>query len=256
MEAGLSDHEARRLVRLCQAADRARPAPREARRRGGAAGGGGGRKAPAAPVRGASAGSGAGGSREDGEGRDEVEPAAADDPIERAEQAATEAWETLHLHFYPRVLGFCRRVLPEKAEDLASDIMLRARFRLDRFDASRPFAPWLLKTAANRCWDETRRARRFEPLDDEGVEALVSETPTPLEQLLTAEDRERVQQALGNLPARQRFALTLRYGADLSYDEIAATLGVTRTNVGVLLLRGRRRMRRLLSEGPEGGTDE
>ncbi len=254
MEAGLSDHEARRLVRLCQAADRARPAPRDDRRRGGAAGGGG-RKAPAAAVRGAGSARRAGGARGGGGGREEVEPADGDDPIERAEQAATEAWETLHLHFYPRVLGFCRRVLPEKAEDLASDIMLRARFRLDRFDASRPFAPWLLKTAANRCWDETRRARRFEPLDDEGVEALVSETPTPLEQLISAEDREQVQHALGNLPARQRFALTLRYGADLSYDEIAATLGVTRTNVGVLLLRGRRRMRRLLSEGLEGGPE-
>lgn len=253
MGAGLSDHEARQLVRLCQAADRARPtlgpAPGDERCRGGAAGGDGRSRSASGP--GANPGRRASGEPR----RGRVEPAEADDPIEKAEQAATEAWETLHAHFHPRVLGFCRRVLPEKAEDLASDIMLRARFRLDRFDASRPFAPWLLKTAANRCWDETRRARRFEPLDDEGVEALVSETPTPLEQLLTAEDREQVQRALGSLPARQRFALTLRYGADLSYDEIAETLGVTRTNVGVLLLRGRRRLRRLLSEGLEGGAE-
>jgi len=53
-------------------------------------------------------------------------------------------------------------------------------------------------------------------------------------------------------PLRQRFALTLRYGAGLSYQEIADTLGITRTNVGVLLLRGRRRMRdRLADEGIE-----
>lgn len=240
MEGGLSDSEARRLVRLCLAADRARSTAADGRRRGGAAG----RR---------SSGPGAAPSPRAGAVEDRgVEPAGAEDPVERAQRAATEAWEILYTHFHPRVLGLCRRVLPDRAEDLASDIMLRARFRLDRFDASRPFAPWLLKTAANRCWDETRRARRFEPLDDEGVEALVSETPTPLEQLITAEHRERVERALRRLPARQRFALTLRYGADLSYDEIAETLGVTRTNVGVLLLRGRRRMRRLLAEGVEG----
>lgn len=245
MEGGLSDSEARRLVRLCQAADRARSTAADGRRRGGAGG-----RPSSGP--GAAASPGGRAVEDRGVGGRGVEPADAEDPVERAQQAATEAWEILYTHFHPRVLGLCRRVLPDRAEDLAADIMLRARFRLDRFDASRPFAPWLLKTAANRCWDETRRARRFEPLDDEGVEALVSETPTPLEQLITAEHRERVERALRRLPARQRFALTLRYGADLSYDEIAETLGVTRTNVGVLLLRGRRRMRRLLAEGAEG----
>ena len=66
--------------------------------------------------------------------------------------------------------------------------------------------------------------------------------------MITIETREQVDAALGRLPPRQRFALTLRYGADLSYEEIAGVLGVTQTNVGVLLLRGRRRMRQLLIE--------
>ena len=162
--------------------------------------------------------------------------------------AASNAWEALYSHFHPRVLAFCRRTLSgDIGEDLAGDIMLKARFRLDTFDASRPFAPWLFRIAANRCWDEARRMRRSEPLDDEvGVER-VSDSPGPLDQLITAESRARVREALSRLPARQRFALTLRYGAALSYREIAETLGVTRTHVGVLLLRGRRRMREHLA---------
>ena len=219
MVGGMTDEEARRLVRLCREADRLRSS------------------APAPPP-----------SPPSGTAEDHVpntDPAA-----EEADRAATEAWARLYSHFHPRMLGFCRRVLPERAEDLAAEILLKARFRLDRFDASRPFAPWLFKIGANRCWDETRRVRRFEPLDDEGVEALVSGSPTPLDELITAERRERLGRALDRLPARQRFAITLRYGADLSYREIAETLGVTETNVGVLLLRGRRGLRRFLEDEP------
>ena len=43
-------------------------------------------------------------------------------------------------------------------------------------------------------------------------------------------------------------ALVLRYYADMSYDEIADTLGVRRAFVGVLLLRARHQLRDALGE--------
>lgn len=167
---------------------------------------------------------------------------------EKENEAAAEAWAALYTHFHPRIRGFCRRTLPgQDAEELAAEILLKVRFRLAAFDSDRPFAPWLFRVAANRCWDEARRRRRSEPLDEDSASRLESHQPDPLEQLLTSESRDRVRAALSRLPRRQRFALSLRYAADFSYQEIAETLGVTRTNVGVLLLRGRRRMRRLLA---------
>jgi len=41
-------------------------------------------------------------------------------------------------------------------------------------------------------------------------------------------------------------ALVLRYYADMSYDEVAATLGVRRAFVGVVLLRARHQLRDIL----------
>jgi DNA-directed RNA polymerase specialized sigma24 family protein len=46
-------------------------------------------------------------------------------------------------------------------------------------------------------------------------------------------------------------ALVLRYYSDMSYDDIAATLGVRRTFVGVVLLRARHQLREIL-EGQGG----
>ncbi len=163
------------------------------------------------------------------------------------ESEAADAWGRLFTWFHPRVLGVCRRLVPEKAEDLASDVMLKARFRLATFDAGRDFGPWLYRVAANRCWDEAKSSRRGEPLDDARMDALESEEPTPLDRLLAAESRKRISGAIARLPLRQRFAIALRYGADLSYQQIADILGVSKNHVGVLLLRARRRLRELLA---------
>ena len=169
------------------------------------------------------------------------------DATESETEAAATAWTALYTHFHPRIVGFCRRTLPgADAEELAAEILLKVRFRLAAFDAARPLAPWLFRVAANRCWDEARRRGRSQTLDEDAGAGLESQDPDPLERLLANESRDRVRAALARLPRRQRFALSLRYAADFSYQQIADTLGVTRTNAGVLLFRGRRRLRRLL----------
>ncbi len=167
-------------------------------------------------------------------------------PGDEAEAAA--AWGRLYAWFHPRVLGVCRRLVPEAGEDLASEVMMKARFRLSTFDRERDFGPWLYRVAANRCLDEVKTARRREPLAGAAIEAAESSEPTALDRLIAAERKERIAGAIEKLPYRQRFAVTLRYGADLDYAGIAETLGTSKNHVGVLLLRGRRRLRVLLAE--------
>ena len=54
---------------------------------------------------------------------------------------------------------------------------------------------------------------------------------------------------LDGLPSRYRAPLALRYFAELSYDEIADILGVTRGQVGTLLFRAKARLRTRLAGG-------
>jgi RNA polymerase sigma factor (sigma-70 family) len=71
--------------------------------------------------------------------------------------------------------------------------------------------------------------------------------PGQLEQLMERRTSQEVRRALDKLPARSRMALVLRYYSDMSYDDIAATLGVRRTFVGVVLLRARHQLREILA---------
>lgn len=172
--------------------------------------------------------------------------------VEEAREGDYDAWGEVYREFGPMVLRLCRRILPthEDAEDASAEIFMKAQRKLEHYDPGRPFKPWLYRVAANHCWD-VLRARRGRQRVNDGEIDVESRDPDPLECMLASETHEEVRGAISRLDERSRLVLALRYFAELSYDEIAGVLGITSSFVGVLLLRSRRRMRRMLTEQDE-----
>jgi len=190
-----------------------------------------------------------------------AEQSAVQDRIARAKSGDADAWGELYREFAPAIFRFCRRTMPtrEDAEDATMDIFIKVRQKLSQFDASRPFSAWLYTVAANHCWDLLRRRKVRQDLETGEVETMPLEHPDPgqLEKLIEERSSQEVRRALDQLPARSRMALVLRYYSDMSYDDIAETLGVRRTFVGVVLLRARHQLREILGGGAKlaaGGT--
>lgn len=171
--------------------------------------------------------------------------------IARARAGDAEAWGEIYRLHAAAIFRFCRRALPtrEDAEDATTEIFLKVKEKLAQYDAQRPFAAWLYKVSANHCWDILRRRRIRQDLETEGVETMPLEHPDPsqLDRLIAERSGAQVRSALDKLPRRARMALVLRYYSDMSYDEIADTLGVRRAFVGVLLLRARHQLREALA---------
>jgi RNA polymerase sigma-70 factor (ECF subfamily) len=164
-----------------------------------------------------------------------------------------DAWGELYRRYAPAMFRFCRRLLParEDAEDATTEIFMKVQQKLGTYDSSRPFTAWLYKVASNHCWDTLRRRHIRQDLETGDVDELPLEHPDPsqLQQLEAEHSGKEVRDGLAKLPDRARAALVLRYYADLSYEEIAETLGVRRQFVGVLLLRARHQLRDVLSQG-------
>jgi RNA polymerase sigma-70 factor (ECF subfamily) len=180
-----------------------------------------------------------------------AEDASVAQAIDRARRGDAEAFGELYRRFSRRVLGLCLRLLGsrEDAEDAASEVFMKVRAAIDRYDPSRPFQPWLVGIASRHCLDRLRRRRRERLLfENEPAEPSVagSPLPAPLAGVLAEEDRATVDAALGALPDRYRLPLVLRYQAEMSYDEIAEKLGWTRERVGVSLFRAKQSLRRAL----------
>jgi len=179
-----------------------------------------------------------------------AEKAIAPERIAQAKAGNAEAWGELYRRYAPAIFRFCRRALPtrEDAEDATMDIFIKVRQKLLQYDASRPFSAWLYTVAANHCWDVLRRRKLRQDLETGEVETMPLEHPDPgqLDRLIESRTSQEVRRALDQLPSRSRMALVLRYYAEMSYDDIAGTLGVRRTFVGVVLLRARHQLREIL----------
>jgi RNA polymerase sigma-70 factor (ECF subfamily) len=173
------------------------------------------------------------------------------DLLKQAQAGDRDAWGEIYRQYAPVIFRFCRRALPtrEDAEDATTEIFMKVRQKLTMYDSSRPFTAWLYKVASNHCWDQLRRRRIRQDLEIGEIETLPLQHPDPgqLERLLMDQDSKQLRAGLAKLPDRARMALVLRYYSEMSYDEIAETLGVQRAFVGVLLLRARHQLRDVLT---------
>jgi RNA polymerase sigma-70 factor (ECF subfamily) len=171
--------------------------------------------------------------------------------ISRAMNDDADALGELYRLFRARVLGLCRHLLgrQEDAEDAASEVFSRLPKALKSYETSLPFPRWLLSVTSHHCLDRLRRRqleqRLFEPEPVEGLTLPVHEA-SPLQQVISEERRDQVKNAIARLAEQYRIPLALRYYSDLSYDEIAQQLGLSRANVATLIFRAKHQLRRAL----------
>lgn len=164
-----------------------------------------------------------------------------------------EAFGELYQAHYRQVRGLCRQFLgsAERAEDAAQEAFMRAYGAFDRYNPNQSFAAWIMSIARNYCLDLVRRRRTETALfGNEAEEAAAVAAPgvDGLGAVLTTERASAVNDAVAKLPERYRVPLALAYYADADYDEIATTLGITRTHVGVLLCRAKQMLRQSLAD--------
>jgi RNA polymerase sigma-70 factor (ECF subfamily) len=158
------------------------------------------------------------------------------------------------------VYGLCVRLLAdaEEARDAAQETFVRAYAAMPTFDPSQPFAPWLLRIARNLCLDQLRRrlpARARVELDadpEEGAPADLADTAAPRadDSIERAQTGRILAAAVASLPPNYREVVHLFHVEQLSYKEIAATLGVPMGTVMTWLHRARAKLRQEL-EGKE-----
>lgn len=174
--------------------------------------------------------------------------------------ADSTAFEILYKEYYPRVFALCRFLLPSNdcAEEAAQETFTRAYKAFEQYTPTRPFWQWIAAIAHRHCVDQLRLRGRWHALEDDGqpaIDQLKAPDPVSVDALITLEDHQRLRGAIENLPEKYRVPLVLAYLANLSYDDIAELLDIKRSHVGVLLLRGKQRLRHELKSNTAGGLE-
>ncbi len=123
--------------------------------------------------------------------------------------------------FQTPVYGLCVRLIGNRhdAEDVTQEVFLRVFRSLKTWDTSRPFKPWLMGIAVNRCrtW-LAQRARRPEPVD-----YLQDTLAGPVADDSVEMVRE-IQSALAELRWEYQTVFVLFHEQGQPYEEIAVAL--------------------------------
>jgi RNA polymerase sigma-70 factor (ECF subfamily) len=144
-------------------------------------------------------------------------------------RVATVTPEALARDHAQRVFRFARMLChnPADSEDLAQEALLKAMRNLNRFDPSRgSLDTWLWTIVMNVARDAGRASNRAETLWERIVSGQLSEPAAGEVETLALQRLSDAQllDEVTRLPRRYRSLIALRFGADLSYDEIALLL--------------------------------
>ena len=162
-----------------------------------------------------------------------------------------EVFGELFDRHWSSVYRYCRSRAGAEGEDLAAETFRlafdrRETYELDRMDAR----PWLLGLATNLIRNHLRRCGRGERAVMRLSEAGAVDNPTEvvIERAEAAQLGPELARALEGMPSGERDSLLLMAWNDLSYQEVAAALGVPVGTVASRISRARLRLRARLAE--------
>jgi RNA polymerase sigma-70 factor, ECF subfamily len=147
----------------------------------------------------------------------------------------------------PRLRRYARALVGERssADDLVQDTLERAWAKLHLYRRGTDLRAWLFTVMHNVHVNRVRATRVNDPLEEEMPE--LAQRGTQADALLVRD----LDRAIARLPADQRAVLLLVTLEEMSYEEVARTLGIPIGTVMSRLSRAREKLRAMmLGQGP------
>jgi RNA polymerase sigma-70 factor, ECF subfamily len=184
------------------------------------------------------------------------------DLISRLRARELDAFEELVGRFERPVYALCFRLLgdAEEARDAAQETFLKVYRGLGGFRGEAGLKTWIYRIAVNQAMNQQRwwrRRHRDETIslditrgqsDTTIGDSLPGRGRSPEAQAISSECERQVMSALDEIKQEYRVALILREIEELSYEEIAETLGISIGTVKSRIARGREELRRRVKD--------
>ena len=142
----------------------------------------------------------------------------------------------------------------EQARDVVQDTFLKL-YKQDPEKVRQKVKSWLFTVCRNHCYDLIKRNRRTSNLEEDEISYIASSEDNPFQVISFLEGREEINEKIKilyslieELPSRQREVMRLKFQANLSYKEIAETIGISTSNVGFVMHSALKKLREDMKE--------
>ncbi|NDP48295.1 MAG: sigma-70 family RNA polymerase sigma factor [Sulfuriferula multivorans] len=161
--------------------------------------------------------------------------------VTRAQRGDSAAFSELVARYQDRIYRFLVRLTrsQDDAMEMTQETFLRAYQGLGRWRPDARFTTWLFRIARNLAFDLLRRGKCVEFVALEEDADIADSAPTPDAALETVQRYRQLEAALARLPVEHREILLLREIEEMSYESIAAVLGLNPGTVKSRIARAR-----------------
>ncbi len=158
--------------------------------------------------------------------------------------------------YHVLVLNVCNNILNnyDDSMDISQEVFIKIYESVDKFRGESKISTWLYRIAVNKSLNHLRSKKRqkwFSSLDtifgDESKKTDIKNPDLNIgEQIELDENKIALQQAIAKLPEKQKTAITLNSFEELPYKEISEIMGISVTEVGVLINRAKKNLQKLI----------
>ena len=142
----------------------------------------------------------------------------------------------------------------EQARDVVQDTFLKL-YKQEPEKVRQKVKSWLFTVCRNHCYDLIKRNRKTSNLEEDEISYIASSEDNPFQVISFLECREEIDEKIKilyslieELPSRQREVMRLKFQANLSYKEIAETIGISTSNVGFVMHSALKKLREDMKE--------
>jgi RNA polymerase sigma factor (sigma-70 family) len=169
--------------------------------------------------------------------------------IKQALAGNQEAFRKLRLKYYDSIFRLISRMIhnKEEVEDLTQESFVKAFLSLSSFKEDFAFSTWLYKIATNNAIDHIRKKKLQTFSIDKSIESeesdysfeLMDTEPEPDQELINAQRKKMLNDAMNSLPPRYRQVILMRHVEEKDYQEIAKILKLPLGTVKAHIFRAR-----------------
>lgn len=159
------------------------------------------------------------------------------------------------------VYNICLKIVMDREDalDLSQETYMKAWHALPLYKGESSFRTWISRIATNTCLDFLRRKNRKRnlsvvSLDGDLTYTVGSDEFDPHRVLMRSMEQEALQDAMEQLPDKDRALLTLRGSQELNYQEIAEIMQLPVGTVKSRISRVRGKILRLLNGNLQGNS--
>lgn len=163
-----------------------------------------------------------------------------------------ENYRELVLRYQQKVYSVALKITYNKtdAEDITQEVFIQAYKSLSSFKFNSQFSTWIYRIAVNKCLDWKRKYKNQVTeinINDE-IDLSKSKDFLPEEIVLQKNSRSNINHMLEKLPTTYKSVIILYYFKELSYQEIAKQLHISKKTVESRLYRGKILLRKIADE--------